>query len=168
MSAKDASDAKGGFGLPPSFSQSSSFNSFLKAETKLGNDGKLTQLYVDPAMIQAQCESAKRALETQVAFAKENARVEYESEKLSVMMRFDHEFTKAAATIEQSRQEALFALERQHHQRRIEIEQKAQQQRLQIEATANEMIMQTQQQKLQREYNDRFGKGIMPTWLPKS
>lgn len=167
MAEKEASDAKG-IGLPPINNQSSSFNSVLQGGIQLGNNGKLTQLYVDAAMIRTQCDAAKQAVESQAAFSKDNARVEHESEKLSAMMRFDHEFTKAATTIEQSRQQALFALERQHHQRRIEIEQKAQQQRLQIEATANEMILQTQQQRLQKEYNDRFGKTMTLQWAPRS
>jgi hypothetical protein len=119
------------------------------------------QVYVDAESIVAQRDSAKAAVDSQAAFARDQVKADYEAQKAAIQMRYEHEIALAEAAVEQSRQRALFALEQQHQQRRLEIEQKSQEQMLQIDATANEMIMQAQQQKLQREMAELFAKHNM-------
>ena len=143
--------------LPPSSARNEIEINSISARS-VENLERLTQIYVDPSTIESQRDSARAAIDSEAQLAKQAALRDYESQKASIALRFDHDVAKTEAAIEQSRQHALFALERQHQQRRMEIEQKSQEQRLQIEATANEMIMQAREQRLQMELEAKYGK----------
>ena len=119
-------------------------------------NGADTRVYLDADTIRKQAESAKGAVDTELELSKAQALAEYEAQKAGIQMRYERDVAMAEASIGQSMQHALFVVEKQHQERRMEIEQKSQEQRLQIEAAANQMIMQAQQQKLQKEMNDRF------------
>lgn len=145
------------FSLPMNQVFASNYNTDVIGGAKR-ESGALAQVYIDSETISSQRESAISSVESQAEIAKTQAKAEYEAQKAALQMRFEREIAIAEAAIEQSKQRAIFVLEQQHQQRKLEIEQKSQEQRLQIEAAANEMIMQSQQQRLDKEMSERFAK----------
>jgi trehalose/maltose hydrolase-like predicted phosphorylase len=143
------------FFLPPLAFQPSEEGDIFEEEEECPSAG-FPQVYIDPESIKTQKEAALSMIESQSQLSKDHCRTEYEAQKATVLMRAQHEITIAEATIERSRTQAIFALDQQHQKRRLEIEQKSQEQKMQIESTASQLMLQAQQQKLQREMNDRL------------
>jgi hypothetical protein len=113
-------------------------------------------LFVGVDTVKQQRINAYEMVDLEAEAAKERTKAEYESNKIAIEMRANHELEIAQVNLEQSRQQALFALDQQHAQRRLEIEQRAQEQRLSIETAARQLLLQAQEQRLNKELHQKL------------
>ena len=120
------------------------------------DSSNMQSVYVDPDTISHQKKSSLVLVEDQVRMAKQRAKTEYEMQKHAICMKADHDLKLTQCAMEQSEAQALFAIDQEYQQRKLEIEQKAQEQRMQIETTASQLILTSQQQRMQREMEKKL------------
>ena len=118
--------------------------------------GGIHNIFVDQDTVKQQKTNAYEMVDLEADAAKERTKAEYESSKIAIEMRANHELEIAQVNLDQSRQQALFALDQQHGQRRLEIEQRAQEQRLSIETASRQLLLQAQEQRLNKELSQKL------------
>ena len=120
-----------------------------------GRYGAVLSVCMDSQTILQQRQESLQLVESDYAAQVAWYQKEYEAKKTGISMKADHDLEVVSSTIEQSKQHSLFSLDHQHQLRMFEIDQRALEQRLRIVSSANRLIMQAQQQKLERDMNDK-------------
>jgi hypothetical protein len=112
--------------------------------------------FIDIDTVRLQRQNAYEMVDVESQSSKDRLKTEFESNKLAIELRANHDLEIAQVNVEQSRQHALFVLDQQHAQRRLEIEQRAQEQKLSIETAARHLLLQAQEQRLNKDLNERL------------
>jgi len=148
--SKQSSSPRSQYNLPPQYSNA---NGFTYQEDDFS---RAPNIFIDLDTVKQQKRNAFEMVDLEADASKERAKAEFESNRVAIEMRANHESEIAQVNLEQSKQQALFSLDQQHAQRRLEIEQRAQEQRLSIETAARQLMLQAQEQRMNKELNEKL------------
>ena len=148
---KESSSPRSQFSLPPQQSNANAFSYQDDLHPSPRN------MFIDLETVKQQKANAFEMVELEAEAAKERANAEFESNRVAIEMRANHELEIVQVNLEQSRQQSLFSLDQQHAQRKLEIEQRAQEQKLSIETAARQLLLQAQEQRMNKELSEKLG-----------
>ena len=150
LMSKNSSSPVSQFHLPPNYVNTKGFT-YLDDQQAPSHS-----MFIDLETVKQQKANAFEMVDLEADAARERAKAEFESNRVAIEMRANHELEIAQVNLEQSRQQSLFSLDQQHAQRRLEIEQRAQEQRLSIETAARQLLLQAQEQRMNKELNEKL------------